>query len=292
MPMPPPSYQQIVPQGTAAPLAHVFVPGASPLQIQQQQSIAPVHIQQQQYIAQAQLAPALPHGWQTATDPQGRTYYIDHATQQTHWTLPGGPLPSHVDPLPYSNPPASALFSPQHQATPNFIAPEILGRFLFCFGATGYSQVHISDLLSSSDLDLHNVHKSLVPVAAAEAASAPAIACTIVTHSDRPMGCNSAIVCKEMPQPLASQYNVDYICCIERVSTDGKFVKVAFNARGNGSLGPLQDPSRSQLVFEAKNGQSELLMFSEDSSKYRISPISTHGILVYELPPKKVFVKP
>jgi hypothetical protein len=163
---------------------------------------------------------------------------------------------------------------------------------LFRFGSTGYSQVHISDLLSRSDLDSHSVHKSLAPVAAAEATSAPAVASTSATHSDRPMLCNSAIVCKEMPQPLASQYNVDYICCIERVSTDGKFVKVSFNARGNGSLGPLQDPSRSQLVFEAKNGQSELLMFSEDSSKYRISSISTCGILAYELPPKNVFVKP
>ena len=33
--------------------------------------------------------PSLPDGWTAATDPEGRTFYLDSTTKTTHWALPG-----------------------------------------------------------------------------------------------------------------------------------------------------------------------------------------------------------
>jgi hypothetical protein len=33
--------------------------------------------------------PSLPAGWEEAVDPRtGKTYYMDHLTKTTHWSLP------------------------------------------------------------------------------------------------------------------------------------------------------------------------------------------------------------
>lgn len=37
----------------------------------------------------------LPNGWQAAATPEGQTYYIDHNTQTTHWSLPAKMLPAN-----------------------------------------------------------------------------------------------------------------------------------------------------------------------------------------------------
>ena len=62
-------------------------------------------IQQQHSVALGAQAPVLPHGWQAATDSQGRTYYIDHSTRQTHWTLPGTSTLLQTAPPHYAAPP-------------------------------------------------------------------------------------------------------------------------------------------------------------------------------------------
>jgi hypothetical protein len=33
-------------------------------------------------------ASMLPEGWEQRSTPQGRPYYVDHKTKQTHWNLP------------------------------------------------------------------------------------------------------------------------------------------------------------------------------------------------------------
>jgi hypothetical protein len=86
--------------------------------------IAPVQapIEQHHFIPPAHES--LPSGWQAATDCHGRTYYIDHSTQQTHWTLPGTSQPMHPGlgtfhtPTDYGAPPA-----PSASATPNIFIP-------------------------------------------------------------------------------------------------------------------------------------------------------------------------
>jgi E3 ubiquitin-protein ligase NEDD4 len=36
----------------------------------------------------APLQSRLPQGWEEKRAPDGRTYYVDHSTHSTHWTLP------------------------------------------------------------------------------------------------------------------------------------------------------------------------------------------------------------
>ena len=55
---------------------------------------------------------ALPPGWELKYAPDGRRYYVDHATKTTHWTLP-----AHI---------ASMMVAPmqhQFQQVPQMIAP-------------------------------------------------------------------------------------------------------------------------------------------------------------------------
>lgn len=35
--------------------------------------------------------PGLPNGWEQRKSPDGRTYYVDHATKTTSWTAPAAP---------------------------------------------------------------------------------------------------------------------------------------------------------------------------------------------------------
>lgn len=62
---------------------------------------------------------SLPSGWQAATDSQGRTYYIDHTTRQTHWTLPDTSQPMQA--VPSSFPQLFPVPSEQHVTAHNFL---------------------------------------------------------------------------------------------------------------------------------------------------------------------------
>jgi uncharacterized protein (AIM24 family) len=72
-------------------------------------------------------APQLPPGWEMKTAPDGRPYYVDHATQQTSWTPPPMPAPSpHMSaPVPLAAMSASTDAGHKHNSvhnTQDFIA--------------------------------------------------------------------------------------------------------------------------------------------------------------------------
>jgi hypothetical protein len=68
------------------------------------------------------MAASLPPGWAAAVAPDGRTYYIDHNTKQTHWQLPGGvsapPPQQMMAPAPQPQPPPQQQQPPQQAAAP------------------------------------------------------------------------------------------------------------------------------------------------------------------------------
>mmetsp|Transcript_20765 Transcript_20765/g.29851 ORF Transcript_20765/g.29851 Transcript_20765/m.29851 type:complete len:963 (-) Transcript_20765:164-3052(-) len=75
-------------------------------QQQQQQQQVPFHMQQQQQQHATAQEVVLPTGWEKRTAPDGRSYYVDHNTRSTHWTLPAGVIPArrsismqHVQPV-------------------------------------------------------------------------------------------------------------------------------------------------------------------------------------------------
>ncbi len=95
--------------------------------------------------------------------------------------------------------------------------------------------------------------------------------------------------CTKTPGTCISQYNANYSCSVTRVVVDGTAVHVSFSVTGDGSLGDLQNPSRSQLQLvdqKAGNGSQisdEFLLFS-DKSQFKFSPNSSSGTLLFELP--------
>lgn len=88
---------------------------------------------------------------------------------------------------------------------------------------------------------------------------------------------------------LPLHHNANYSCSVTRVVVDGTAVHVSFSVTGDGSLGDLQNPSRSQLQLveqKAGNGSQisdEFLLFS-DKSQFKFSPNSSSGTLLFELP--------
>jgi len=71
-----------VPVQTAAPVGHVVAQVAAPV-------AAPVA----RVAPPAYGAPPLPAGWEEKRTPDGKPYYVDHNTKQTHWERPQVPAP-------------------------------------------------------------------------------------------------------------------------------------------------------------------------------------------------------
>ena len=116
---------------------------------------------------------------------------------------------------------------------------------MFTYGSSGYSPVHIGDLMRAA---------------------------------------SDGLSCKKAPGgPCISRHSANYSCSVTRVSTDGVAVCVGFNVTGDGSLGDLQIPSDCELLFENANGHAELLALSKES-QFEYSPNVSSGTLVYMLP--------
>ncbi|CAM9523147.1 unnamed protein product [Ectocarpus sp. 12 AP-2014] len=58
----------------------------------------------------------LPAGWETGKDATGRTFYMNHETQQTQWNHPADPTPESGRPPSYE-PPSKDLYAAQGVAT-------------------------------------------------------------------------------------------------------------------------------------------------------------------------------
>ncbi|KAF9013244.1 hypothetical protein BDQ17DRAFT_1536926 [Cyathus striatus] len=76
----------------------------------------------------------LPTGWERRTDPQGRTYFVDHNTRSTTWHRP--PLPtqqsSSVPPRPASQAPPTrgpSVIASTPTAAPNPVSPTATGSY-------------------------------------------------------------------------------------------------------------------------------------------------------------------
>jgi hypothetical protein len=90
-----------------------------------------------------------------------------------------------------------------------------------------------------------------------------------------------------MPGPCKSQYNVNYSCSVNQVSTDGIYVQIGFTVTGDGSLGDLQHPSNCNLrIIQDKKVQSSSAppFVLSDKSRFEFSSNFSSGTLVFELP--------
>ena len=92
--------------------------------------------------------------------------------------------------------------------------------------------------------------------------------------------------CLKMPGPCQSQYNANYSCSVNSVSTDGMYVQIGFTVTGDGSLGDLQHPSNCDLrIIQDKKVQASASPFVfSDKSRFEFSSNVSSGTLVFELP--------
>jgi hypothetical protein len=90
--------------------------------------------------------------------------------------------------------------------------------------------------------------------------------------------------CLKKPGLCTSQYNANYSCSVDHVSTDGMYVRVGFTVTGDGSLGDLQHPSECNLrLIQDKKVLDPPFLFS-DKSRFEFSSNASSGTLVFELP--------
>lgn len=87
----------------------------------------------------------------------------------------------------------------------------------------------------------------------------------------------------DQPEGTRSKYNDDYYCDIRRVTfqsaeDEGLLMIISFNIRGDGSLGPLQDPSTSRVIVGGREVHAkEVKIFIDDY-------FQKQGDLYFEIP--------